>query len=222
LLGLLLPQRCAVCARPSEPLCPACRAQLRRLRGPLCARCGAPAAWPVARCRECSGRRLAFATARAAVGYDQAARALVSAWKELGIRKLAATAADLVVEVLPPPPVDALAFVPPDGDRLLTRGHHPARRLALELGLRWDLPVEDALARTKDSKPQRGLSRAARRRNVAGAFRARAEGLPRRIGLVDDVYTTGATASAASTVLRAAGAREIHVVTFARAARTSS
>jgi predicted amidophosphoribosyltransferase len=59
---------------------------------------------------------------------------------------------------------------------------------------------------------------AARRQNVAGAFSARAR-VPARLGLVDDVYTTGATASAASSALRAAGARHVEVVTFARAVR---
>jgi ComF family protein len=222
LLGLLLPQRCAVCACSGTPLCQPCRGRLRLLRAPLCARCGAPTAWPVERCRECSGRRLAFATARAAVLYDRSARSLVAAWKERGIRVLAAAAAELVCEALPVPPVEGLVFVPPDGERLLRRGHNPARELALELGERWRLPVGDVLVRARRSVRQRGLSRAERRTNVRGAFRARRGAMPRAVCLVDDVYTTGATASAAATVLRAAGAREIHVVTLARTVRTGS
>jgi len=222
LLALLLPQRCAVCGRPGQSLCPSCRAGLARLRTPLCNRCGAPTAWPVERCRECSGRRLAFASARAAVGYDSAAAALVAAWKEHGIRKLAGAAADLIVEILPPPSAEALVFVPPDGNRLLDRGHHPAERLALELGARWELPVGSVLVRTRALARQRGLDRTARRRNVKGAFRIRRTVLPRSLVLVDDVYTTGATASAAASALRAGGAREVHVVTFARTVRTGS
>lgn len=222
LLGLLLPQRCAVCRRPGEPLCVRCRAGLARLRTPLCNRCGAPTAWPVERCRECSGRRLGFASARAAVGYDSAAAALVAAWKEHGLRKLAGTAADLIVETLPPPKAEALVFVPPDGDRLLDRGHHPAERLALELGARWQLPVGSVLGRTRALARQAGLDRTARRKNVKGAFRVRRTVLPRSLALVDDVYTTGATASAAASALRAGGAREVHVVTFARTVRKGS
>lgn len=222
LLGLLLPQRCAVCAHYGTPLCSGCRAGLRRLPAPLCARCGASTAWPVERCRECSGRRIAFASARAAVAYDRGARALVSAWKEHGIRLLARAAAEIVAEVVPRPPVQGLVYVPPDGLRLLQRGHNPARELALALGERWSLPVGDVLLRRGRSERQRGLDRAARRRNVAGAFRARRMALPRRLCVVDDVYTTGATASAAASALRAAGAREVHVVAFARAVRLSS
>jgi ComF family protein len=222
LLGLLLPQRCAVCACHGTPLCAPCRGGLRRLRAPLCARCGAPTAWPVERCRECSGRRLAFASARAAVAYDRGARSFVSAWKERGIRVLAAAAAELVAEAIPRPAVACLVFVPPDRERLLRRGHNPARELAVELGRHWRLPVQDALMRARRAERQRGLSRVERRRNVAGAFRAWHVPLPATLCVIDDVYTTGATVSAAASALRKAGAREVCVVTLARTVRLTS
>jgi predicted amidophosphoribosyltransferase len=199
-------------------ICVHCLAELPRLRGPCCARCGAPTAWPVPRCLECAGRRLAFASARSAVAYLGPARPLVSAWKEHGLRQLAGEAADVIVGTVEKPSVDALAFVPPDGDRSVKRGHHPAGRLARELGSRWELTVLRALGRARTQRPQRGLSLAERRRNVAGAFVA-APSVPRRVGLIDDVYTTGSTASAAASALRRAGARHVAVVTFARAVR---
>ena len=218
LLDLILPVRCAVCASPGEQLCPSCRDALPRLRLPLCARCGKPTEWPVERCAECSGRRLAFASARAAVAYDDRVRRLVQGWKERGLRTLAATAADVVAEALASPAVDALAYVPPDRARGLERGHHPAERLAHELGARWTVPVEPLLARTHPAARQRGLSLPDRRRNVAGAF-APARGSPKTVALVDDVYTSGSTANAAATALRKAGARRVEVVTFARVVR---
>jgi competence protein ComFC len=217
LLDLLMPRRCVVCALPGATACPLCTTSLPRLVGTLCARCGAPVAWPVERCRECAGRRLAFASARAGVEYDAAVRTLVSAWKERGLRGLAAFAASVVEEVVPPPAAQLITFVPPDGDRSLKRGHHPTARLARELGDRWQLPVEPLLGRTRPLRPQRGLARDERRRNVRGAFRA--DGARGRIVLVDDVYTTGATVAAASSALRAAGAMRVDVVTFARAVR---
>jgi ComF family protein len=216
MLDLLLPQRCVVCERGGSQLCAECRDELRRLEPPLCDRCGAPTAWPVERCRECAGRRIAFATARAAVAYDEAARQLVHAWKERGLRRLAAEAAALVAQQLPPPEVDALTFVPSDRTRRRERGHNPAERLAQELAVRWELPCLPLLARTRSGR-QRGSS-AEERRSVRGSFRGTADS-PRRIALVDDVYTTGATASAASTALRAAGARRVEVVAFARTLR---
>jgi predicted amidophosphoribosyltransferase len=215
LLDLLFPRRCVVCSLPGATLCPQCTVSLPRLAGPLCARCGAPVAWPVARCRECSGRRIAFASARAAVEYDAAVGALVSAWKEKGIRGLASLGAIVVAEVVPPPSAQLIAFVPPDGDRSLRRGHHPPERLARELGVWWNLPVEPLLRRTRPLRPQRGLPRDERRRNVRGAFRA--EAVRGRVLLVDDVYTTGSTVAAAASALRAAGAASVEVVTFARA-----
>ena len=135
---------------------------------------------------------------------------------------LAGTAAELVCETLAPPRVEGLVFVPPDGERLLMRGHNPSRELALELGRRWRLPVGDVLVRGRRAARQRGLSRDDRRRNVAGAFRARRASVPGSLCVVDDVYTTGATASAAASALRAAGARKIHVITLARTARLSA
>jgi predicted amidophosphoribosyltransferase len=215
-LDLLLPQRCVVCDEGRIQLCAACRDDLQRLEPPLCARCGAPVAWPVERCRECTGRRIAFATARAAAGYDDAARRFVHSWKERGLRRLAAEAAALVVERLPPPDVEALTFVPSDRTRRLERGHNPAERLARELALLWELPCEPLLERVRGGR-QRGAT-ATERRSVRGAFRTIATA-PHRVALVDDVYTTGATASAVSTTLRAAGARRVDVVTFARALR---
>ena len=217
LLDLLLPRRCVVCSLPGASVCPACTSSFPRLAAPLCARCGAPVAWPVARCRECSGRRIAFASARAAVAYDAGVRTLVSAWKERGLRRLASLAAGLVVEVVPRPSGQLITFVPPDGERSLARGDHPPARLARELGRWWELPVEPVLGRTRPLRRQRGLAREERRRNVRGAFRAKP--VRGRVILVDDVYTTGSTVSAAATALRAAGAVSVEVVTFARAVR---
>jgi predicted amidophosphoribosyltransferase len=185
---------------------------------PFCARCGAPTAWPVSRCGECSGRRLAFASARAAVAYTGAARLLVGAWKERGLRPFAHLAGELVAAVVPRPAADVITYIPPDGDRSLKRGHQPAADLARELGSRWGLKVVPLLERTRPVARQAGLSRPERRRNVRGAFVARARP-PATVVLVDDVYTTGATAAAAASALRAAGARAVHVVTFARAVR---
>jgi len=215
-LDLLLPPRCVVCGCGGRQLCLDCRDGLQRIEPPLCARCGAPTAWPVERCRECAGRRLGFASARAAVGYDAAARRLVHAWKERGLRRLAAEAAQLVVERLAQPEVDALTFVPADRGRRLERGHNPAERLALELAALWDLPCLPLLERTRGGR-QRGSS-AAERRTVRGAFRATGQA-PRKVAVVDDVYTTGATAAAAATALRAAGARRVEAIAFARALR---
>lgn len=163
------------------------------------------------------GRRLSFASARAAVAYEERVQRFVGAWKEQGLRRLAELAAQLVEETVAPPDAELITFVPADRDRRLRRGHHPAERLARALGPRWELPVRPLLRRMRSAPRQRGASLLERRRNVRGAFAAAPS--PRKVCLVDDVYTSGATANAAALALRKAGARQVEVVTFARALR---
>src|SRR5436189_2802778 len=112
MLELLLPQRCLACARSGAVLCSACLEALPRIEPPLCERCGTPTAWPVRRCAECAGRRLAFASARAAVAYDEPVPQLVGAWKERGLRRLARLAAEIVTQTIAEPDVSGLAYVP--------------------------------------------------------------------------------------------------------------
>ena len=218
MLDLLLPQRCLVCSLPGSSVCPNCRARLRRLGPPWCDRCGAPTVWPVGRCAECSRRRLAFTHARAAVGYDGPVRRIVSAWKERGLRRLAAWAAAVVAETIVRPEADSVVFVPPDPERRLRRGHHAAEGMGRELADLWDLGLQPLLARSRGSPRQRELTRAERGRNVASAFRP-LDSVPASVVLVDDVYTTGATVHAAASALRKGGAQRIEVVTFARTIR---
>jgi ComF family protein len=123
-----------------------------------------------------------------------------------------------VLETVEPPPAALVTWVPPVHDRVLERGHSTAEQLARELARGWRLDRRAVLGRTRFVEAQRGLGLTERRRNVEGAFRARGA-VPARVCLVDDVYTTGATVSAAATALRKAGAREVHVVTLARALR---
>ncbi len=218
LIDLLLPQRCVACGAAADVLCSACRVALQLLAGPCCGCCGAPTVWSVSRCRECTGRRLPFTTARAAVAYAGPARALVRAWKEGGLRRVAPLAAELVVEHVERPAVDVITPVPADAVRQLQRGQHPATLLAAELARRWEVAAAPLLARQGPHARQAGLGAAERRRNVRGAFLAAGEPPP-RVLLVDDVYTTGATVASAAGALRSAGAHGVQVVTFARAVR---
>ena len=156
--------------------------------------------------------------ARAAIVYEERARAFVRAWKEHGQRGLARAAAGLVAEVVPRPDVDALAHVPGDPERARARGHVPPRGMAVALSEAWTLPAEDLLRRARSLDRQRGLDLATRRRNVEGSVHARSAA-PTAVCLVDDVYTSGATADVCARALRRAGARHVEVVTLARAVR---
>jgi predicted amidophosphoribosyltransferase len=217
-VDIVFPRRCVAWRGPADLLCPAGHARLRVLADPRCGLCGAPTRWPVERCRECSGRRLAFASARAAVVYDGPARDFLRAWKEHGVRRAATLAGELVAAHVERPPADVISYIPPDSARQLHRAAHPAQTLAAELAARWQLALGPPLMRTRSSGRQAALAHGDRTRNVRGLFAARPV-TGARVVLVDDVYTTGATASAAAEALRSAGALEVHVVTFARTPR---
>jgi predicted amidophosphoribosyltransferase len=173
ILDAVLPPRCVACGASAAGLCVSCRWSLRPVRPPLCRRCGAPTAWPVERCRECAGRRLAFTTARSAFVYVGPAPHLLRAWKERGLRRLAPLAAELVAERLPPPAADIITYIAPDPIRQLTRSCHPAESLATELSRLWGLPGEALIRRARSSARQASLPRERRQANARGSFTAR-------------------------------------------------
>jgi predicted amidophosphoribosyltransferase len=216
LVSLVLPRRCASCGTAGSLWCATCLGRLEPIRDPRCARCGAPTQWPLPGCRECSGRRLAFDRAWAAVAHRDLAALLVRRWKDGGL-DLSAPAAGAVA-ARAPRPSGRLCPVPGDRGRVRRRGIEGPAALCLRLAGAWGVePRLDLLQRCGSAPPQRGLTAAARRRNLATAFAADAP--PERVTLVDDVYTTGATADACARALKRAGARHVEVLTFARALR---
>jgi predicted amidophosphoribosyltransferase len=108
--------------------------------------------------------------------------------------------------------------VPGDPERAWRRGDIPSRALAIELGRIWSLPTLDVLERRTALPRQRGLSLDERRRNVRGSVVSRRH-VPAEVCVVDDVYTSGATADACAAACRQAGARRVRVITLARAVR---
>jgi ComF family protein len=117
----------------------------------------------------------------------------------------------------PLPPLDLLVPVPLHADRLRERGYNQAALIAMSLGQHRRLPWRGALHRVRATRPQLTLDRVGRQANVAGAFAADGLVRGRRIGLIDDVFTTGATAQAAASALLEAGAAGIQVIVVARA-----
>jgi ComF family protein len=191
---------------------------------PLCDGCGAPFEYAASdRCAACLARPRAFGRARAAALYDEHSRDLILAFKHADRVELAGlfagwigrAAADLLAEA------DAIAPVPLHPARLIHRRYNQAAEIARPLARRHGLTyLPDALVRRRATDSQGGKSGAGRRRNVAGAFHApkgrarQVEG--RRILLIDDVLTTGATAEACAKALLAAGAASVDLAVIAR------
>jgi len=211
-LDLLLPRACARCGREGADaaLCAPCRGALPRLPPGLLPAPPAPlAAW----CAEVAYQgevedwiqRFKYPAAGLA-GLDARPLALVES-----------LAGDAAARIRPLRPA-LVVPVPMHPRRQRARGFHPAGVLARAVGRRLGAPVaQDALVAVRETASQTGLDRAARRRNVRGAFTARAGfAAPPVVALVDDVATTGATLCACARALRRAGARRIVAVCVAR------
>ena len=221
-LDLALPPRCPACGEIVEAdgrFCGGCWGQLSFLGPPWCARCQAPFELDQgeeACCDACLRAPPRHAGVRAAVAYGEIARRLALGIKYGGRRGHARVAALLMRRHLPAD-ADVLVPVPLHPRRLWWRGYNQAGWIADTLARLTGVPVAHAaLRRTRATAPLRGHGREARRRAVAGAFAATAPLVGGHVVLVDDVYTTGATAAACTEALLAGGAARVTVLTFAR------
>ena len=231
-LNALLPPRCLGCGTVvarTAALCAACWKGVHFLEPPLCALCGFPLEYdlgPEALCGACVREPPAFDRARSVMRYDEGSRDLVLGFKHADRTEgagaygawLARAGAELAAEA------DLIAPVPLHWMRLFGRRFNQAALLAQALGRETGLPVvPDLLLRRRHTPSQGRLSPTQRRRNVAGAFAVKAVRGPllrdRRVLLVDDVLTTGATASACARTLRRGGARAVDVLVLARVVR---
>ena len=196
------------------------------LEAPVCDGCGAPLEFDLgeaARCPACLARRRAFDRARAAVLYDEHSRDLILQLKHADRTDLARLFAGWIARAGRDlfEDADAVVPVPLHPTRLLARRFNQAAEIARPLARLTGLAyLPDVVVRKKRTPSQGGKSGAGRRRNVAGAFACPRSRWPRiegkRLVLIDDVLTTGATAEACARVLKAAGAARVDVAAVAR------
>jgi ComF family protein len=227
-LDVALPTLCIACREPvdGEGVCATCWGKLSFIERPYCPKLGIPFVYdpgPELLSMEAIANPPAYARARAAVRYDDTARTLVHALKyqdrtdlaPIMGRWMARAGRELLEQA------DALVPVPLHWQRSFSRRYNQsgalARMIARQSGVRLR---GELLRRVRATEQQVGLSRSQRTSNVQGAFQVSADRLSevqgRRIVLVDDVLTTGATLDACARALLRAKAVEVSVLVFAR------
>jgi ComF family protein len=238
LVDWLYPPRCRACANrihgaDHEYFCICCWSRLRRVTHPLCAICGRP--FPDASgddhpCGTCLRREPHFRWARAWACYPHEGaeayplRQVVQKFKygrkvSLG-RPLGRLMARGCQAVLRDCDADLIIPVPLHPKRLRWRGFNQSVLLGLQISRAYGIPIDPfVLVRSRETPPQTQLSEEDRRRNVRGAFEINpakpVDG--KRLLLIDDVYTSGATVNECSRTLLRSGAADVYVVTLARA-----
>lgn len=230
-LDALVPPLCLACDNPvADPgqFCPACFSRAHLIVPPLCERCGVPFAaaglgGALGICGDCREHNPAWGRARAAFAYDEVSRRLVLPLKYADRPEtarhlapfMARAGAGLLAEA------EAIVPVPLHRRRLFERRYNQAAVLARALARPGRPALVDALVRTRATAPLFELGREERAREVEGAFAVRPSRVAalrgRRVLLVDDLLTSGATASGCARVLLEAGAAGVDVLALARA-----
>jgi ComF family protein len=222
-LDFVFPPRCVACKRGGHILCPACLAQIRPAMPPLCAHCYHHID-ANGQCSACRYHPLRMSGLRAFGYYEGVLRTCIHALKYEGSTRLAQPLGHLLACTYDTHDLqaDMLVPVPLHSERQQQRGYNHASLLADVCSNEIGIPVrEDIVTRRRATAAQVGLGPQERRNNVAGAFcctsaSAGKQLTGRRVILIDDVCTTGATIEACAAPLLAAGARSIWGLVLAR------
>jgi ComF family protein len=232
ILDLVLPASCSYCRSPVVDsgiprFCNACWADISPLQGPVCPTCGRPFGSPESltdspehECWNCRKDPPHYDQALAAGMFEGPLREAIHLYKYRPLRSLGKHLSHWMAgQVRMTVPLDMAMPVPLHKKRLRLRGFNQALLLAHGVSLRFTIPlIYDNLVRTRYTRPQVELSGRERAENVRGAFDLirPAEVCEKRILLIDDVFTTGATMNECAKVLKDAGAGSVTVLTLAR------
>lgn len=222
-LDIIFPPRCPFCDTVCrEPACLSCADAIRFISAPLCNICGIPFASDAIKnhtCGECIKNKRHFSWARGILAYNDTAGRAIHRFKY----KKDTTFSKALGKIISDYPIlegfDVIIPVPLHIKRLRERGFNQSLLLARAVGKRHRIPVNPfALKRTRWTELQVNLSGDERRINVKGAFEVHGGIEGKRVLLIDDVYTTGATVGECSKVIKKYGAKEVCVLTLARTA----
>jgi ComF family protein len=202
----------------TSPVCSACWTGIKPYGGPSCRVCSRPLVSGLASsCGECIAETPHFKAAVCFGLYEGAVREAIHILKFSGVRRLSSPLAGLLLDK-GLPPADFIVPVPLSAKGLRKRGFNQSALIGKHISKYKGIPLlTGALVKTKETLPQVGLLKKERKANVRGAFAARGNLKGKKIILLDDVMTTGATVNECSKMLMKAGAEDVLVLTVARA-----
>ena len=225
--SLIFPVQCETCHTPLAPLppsgvCADCLSEIRLFKPPFCPRCGRTASTESGTCGFCAQEKFHFDRAYACASYEGKMKVLLGRYKFEGRKYLRHFFSRLLTEFfeahLLRETLSLIAAAPPDAGRHNERGFDQTALLAQALGQRTGIRFShDLLRRDLSGSPQSLLGRSGRRANVRGLFRAEADLRGENILLLDDILTTGQTASECARILKEKGAGRVVLLACARA-----
>lgn len=223
IINLLYPSECPSCKNEPDtfllaPFCSECWSGIEKYTGPSCRICATPITSEDATvCAECMKKPPLFSKAMSFGLYENTLASAIHFFKFQRIRRLYRPLGDLLLRS-DMSGIDALVPVPLSARGLRERGFNQSLLLAKSLSDNNKVPlIMDGLLKKTDTPAQIGLSKTERGLNLKGSFTTERNFSGMRLLLVDDVMTTGSTANECSKVLLRAGAKEVQVLTLARA-----
>ena len=223
ILNSIYPSICPLCSNLSDsyqhsPICTNCWLGIKRYSGPSCRICAVPLVSVYSTvCRECLTNAPSFSMVLNYGIYSDALAEAINLMKFSGLRRLANPMGKLFLN-LEMPECDGIIPVPLSKSALRERGFNQSLLMAKVISKKLKTPLYmDILLKRKDTLPQVGLSSKERMKNLKGVFKTSGKINKLRLLLLDDVMTTGATARECSKTLMSAGAKEVIVITLARA-----
>jgi ComF family protein len=223
-IDLIFPPRCNICkAKSGKIVCEACESKIKYLKPPICRICGEPKDkyFKGELCEDCAIEAPPFIIARSIALYEGPIKDTIHKFKFDGRTRLSSFLGGLMISYLGNGDIkmdiiDTVVPVPLSKNRVKQRGYNQSKLLAEEIAKHFSIKLDHvSLKKIKDVTPQFELAREQRLTHVKGAFESAP--VAGNILLIDDIYTTGATAKEASSALKSAGAKKVFVLTLARA-----